>query len=290
MKTGFLLAGLKGWEFLSRTHGEFDIAFVSSYPVKGTLDSSFEDMKRLCEENGIPFISRDRLGKDAFDKAGLVFAIGWQYLIDGLDDKLIVLHDSLLPRFRGFSPTVAALLSGERSLGVTAFKPVEKMDAGSIYAQAKADIEYPLKIKDAFSILAGCYAAAVREVVGMASKGALKPVPQDESKATYSIWLDESDYFIDWNWPSAKIKRFVDAVGWPYTGAKTVYNGKEITIDDVEVADDLCFVSRHIGKALSMKDNQPEIICGEGMVRIISARNPDGSAVVFDRLRARFGR
>jgi len=254
MKTGFLLAGLKGWDFLSRAHNDFDIAFVSSYRVKGTLDSSFEDIKGLCSDKGIAFIDRDRLGKDAFERAELVFSLGWQYLIDGLDEKLIVLHDSLLPRFRGFSPTVAALLLGERRLGVTAFKPVEKMDAGPVLAQAGVDIEYPLKIKDAFSVLAGCYANTVKEVVEMASKEALKPAPQDEAKATYSIWLDEADYFIDWSWPSAKIKRFVDAVGWPYAGAMTLYNGREITIDEVEIADDLCFENRQHGKALSLKE------------------------------------
>lgn len=288
MKTGFLLAGLKGWNFLSQSLGEFDIAFVSSYPVKGTLDSSFDDVKGLCRDKGIAFVDRERLGKDVFDKADLVFAIGWQYLIDGLDEKLIVLHDSLLPRFRGFSPTVAAMLLGERRLGVTAFKPVEKMDAGPVYAQAGVDIEYPLKIKDAFSLLAGCYARAIKEVIGAASGRTLKPEPQDESKATYSIWLDESDYLIDWSWPSAKIQRFVEAVGWPYTGARTFYNGKEITIDEVELADDLRIENRHHGKALSLKDNKPEVICGEGIIRILSARNPDGSPVVFDRLRARF--
>lgn len=290
MKTGFLLAGLKGWNFLSLAHNEFDIAFVSSYPVKGTMDNSFEDMKRLCKTMDITFIDSDKLDKDALEKAELVFAIGWQYLIRGLDERLIVLHDSLLPKFRGFSPTVAALLLGERRLGVTAFKPVDEMDAGPVYAQTGVDIEYPIKIKEAFSILAGCYASTIKEVLEMSAKGALKSEPQVNENATYSIWLDESDYFIDWSWSNTKIKRFVDAVGWPYTGAKTFYDGKEIIIDEVEMLDGVCFVNRHYGKTFSLKDSKPTLICGDGMIRIISARNSDGTAVLFEKLRVRFGR
>ena len=47
-------------------------------------------------------------------------AIGWRRLISGIEGRLIVLRDSLLPKYRGFAPTVAQLLAGESEIGVTA--------------------------------------------------------------------------------------------------------------------------------------------------------------------------
>ena len=48
-------------------------------------------------------------------------AIGWRRLISGIEGRLIVLHVSLLPKYREFAPTVAQLLAGESEIGVTAF-------------------------------------------------------------------------------------------------------------------------------------------------------------------------
>ena len=37
---------------------------------------------------------------------------------------LLIFHDSLLPKLRGFNPTVTALIAGEIEIGVTAFSPI----------------------------------------------------------------------------------------------------------------------------------------------------------------------
>ena len=43
-----------------------------------------------------------------------------------------------------------------------------------------------------------------------------KLTKQKESEATYSLWRDENDYFINWELPIKKICRFIDALGFPY--------------------------------------------------------------------------
>jgi hypothetical protein len=51
--------------------------------------------------------------------------------------------------------------------------------------------------------------------------GKIKIEKQDHSKATYSIWRDEIDLWIDWNESASRIERTIRALGRPYMGART---------------------------------------------------------------------
>ena len=84
-----------------------------------------------------------------------------------------------------------------------------------------------------------------------------------------------------------EIGRFIDAVGWPYMGAKTVLQEREIRIDRVEPMPDLVFARRCPGKIWSLGGGRPEVICGSGMLRIVEARAQDGGPVEFTSLRVR---
>ena len=83
-------------------------------------------------------------------------AIGWRWLISGTEN-LIVLHDSLLPKYRGFAPLVNSLINGEQEIGVTAIWAGPEFDAGEIIFQEKAGICYPIKIQEAIEIVSGLY-------------------------------------------------------------------------------------------------------------------------------------
>ena len=290
IKAGFLIAGFKGLKFIEKIHRKCEITFVSSYLQKGTLDDSFNNIKSICARNKYRFIEAHNLERDFYIDADIVFVVGWQYIIHNLDDRFIIFHDSLLPRFRGFSPTVSALINGEKHIGVTALKPAESPDGGEIYEQKSVEIEYPIKIKDAYLLLSECYAQIAVILLNRVATGTLKSFPQDESTATYSIWRDELDYFIDWNWSSDKIVRFIDATGWPFYGARAIYQSEEIFIDEAVLIDDLIFEDRHPGKIWLIKNGLPLVVCGKGMIQIVSARNSNGRKFEFGKLRERLYR
>lgn len=289
MRVGFLIAGFKGFNFFKAVHTDCNISFISSYNVKGTFDNSYESIRILSLKKGYRFIERNDLSKDIYDDVDIVFIAGWQYLLHGIDERFVILHDSLLPKFRGFSPTVTALILGEKEIGVSALKPTKLADHGPVYEQKAIKIEYPIRIGDAYLLLADCYAQVARSMLARFGKGDLKAVEQDDSLATYSIWRDEHDYFIDWSWPANKIVRFVDAVSWPYLGAKTIYRSEQIVINEVSISKDMNFAERHQGKIWLLNDGMPEIVCGEGMIRIISAMDAGGRKVVFSKVRGRLG-
>ncbi len=112
---------------------------------------------------------------------------------------------------------------------------------------------------------------------------------QNENNATYSLWLNGEDYYIDWNWSSEKIKRFVDAVGYPYDGAKAYLNGKIINFIDVKVIEDVVVESRsrHIGKVIFVKNGYPVVVCEEGLIQLVDIRDEESNSF-FVNFRSKF--
>ena len=87
---------------------------------------------------------------------------GWRWLLPSTE-KLIVLHDSLLPRYRGFNPLVSQLIDKEERLGVTAFFASDRYDCGDIINQPSIKVSYPLKINEAIERVCNCYQVSIRD-------------------------------------------------------------------------------------------------------------------------------
>ena len=84
------------------------------------------------------------------------------------------------------------------------------------------------------------------------------------------MWLDEKDYYINWSWSAYKVRNFTNAVGSPYSIAKTTLLGKVICIESCEVIEDINIIDRerHIGKIFSTSNNEFSVICGEGILLV----------------------
>ena len=291
MKIALFLAGPKGANFLRNFRSDAIVELVVSYPSKGLRQDAYGDIQSICRDKRYKFAARDDVRSENYASVGLVLLIGWQWLSNEVDQRYVVFHDSLLPKLRGFNPTVTALIAGEAEIGVTAFSPIggnaAVADSGPVFSQEKLQIQYPVAIRAVYEQLAHAYSRLAERVVRAAAQGPLSFSKQDESRATYSIWRDEHDYRINWAANAEVISRFVDAVGWPYIGAMSLLQGREIRIDRVETCRDLVFVNRCPGKIWSLAGRVPEVVCGSGMLRILEARESDGSPVIFKSLRAR---
>ena len=125
----------------------------------------------------------------------------------------------------------------------------------------------------------------------MLMKGNFNSVQQDESEATYSLWLDESDYQIDWNWDSSHIRRFIDATGYPYKGAFTYISGSKVRVFTAEEEDDVEIENRIPGKVIFCRNGEPTIVCGTGLLKLKNAVFEDTMEDVLPlhKFRTRFG-
>jgi methionyl-tRNA formyltransferase len=245
----------------------------------------FEDIQALCIINNIEFYEK---ASSVTNTSKYSFAISWRWLIDV--PNLIVLHDSLLPRYRGFAPLVSALINGDKKIGVTALFANKEFDQGDIIAQMATEIDYPIKINQAIKVVASLYTQITLDIVKtLEDTGAIEAVKQNDLIATYSLWRDEEDYVVTWNENAAVIERFVNAVGFPYKGASTYIDGRIARIEEVEQIDDVIIENRTSGKVLFINNGMPTVVCGKGLLRINKLKWDDGTdALPLKSFRTRF--
>jgi methionyl-tRNA formyltransferase len=271
---------------LSRYPG-FVKAVVASRDTSMAKDY-FVEIAGLCRSHNVQFCDRT---DGCPIQTDYILAVSWRWLINAGSARLIVLHDSLLPRYRGFNPLVTALINGDKEIGVTALFAAAQYDCGDIIAQASSIISYPIRIQDAIQAVIGhyeCLAAGVAESLVRGDEP--KARPQNEANATYSLWRDEEDYFVDWSQSAADIKRFIDAVGHPYRGAAAMLDGRLVRIHDAEVLEDVCIANRTAGKVIFFKDARPVAVCGRGLLKINALIDGEtgASLLPLSRFRIRF--
>ena len=147
-------------------------------------------------------------------------------------------HFSLLPRWRGASPVVYALLHGDKKTGITLQRLAPSLDEGDILWQK----EFPIEIKDTRETLEKKLLKILLEegpsILLAYKEGILIPKKQDPKKATYAPRIDRELGRISWNSSSKKIYNQFRAL-YPAPGIFTTFRGKEVKVEiPLEVSPD----------------------------------------------------
>ena len=252
-------------------------------------DDCAERIIALCAEHGV---SVSRHGDRLPISTPYALAVSWRWLIDPGTARLIVMHDSLLPRYRGFNPLVTALIEGDDRIGVTALHASADYDRGDIIAQASSPAIYPLRIGAAIEQVCRHYEELATQLGHWLSRGEVPPArAQDEAAASYSLWRDEEDYLLDWSLDAARLRRTVDALGHPYHGAATWLDGKLVRVHEATEREDVVIANRAPGKVIFMEQGRPVVVCGRGLLRIeaLADAASGNSLLPLQRFRLRFG-
>ncbi|MBU5673838.1 methionyl-tRNA formyltransferase [Paenibacillus brevis] len=271
-KIAMFLMNKKGYLILENFINRYgidpiDVIIISRDP--NVQKDYYLEIRDLCLKNGVRVLDRLEIDNSLFENQ-IAFAIGWRWIINNVN-QLIVFHDSLLPRYRGFAPLVNALINKEIQIGVTALFATTDYDKGDIIAQESLTISYPIKIEDAIAKIADLYILLVNKITcDILEEKAIVGVPQNEKEASYSLWRDEQDYLIDWSMESEYIQRFIDATGFPYKGAATFLNGKKVRIVESIPIQDVLIENRTPGKVIFFENKNPIVVCGKGLLKIQS--------------------
>lgn len=289
MRVDLFLMNEKGYStlcsVLQSQYGSLINRVISSKD-KGVLNDFYDEIKLTCSNHNLSFLDRSEYTNDS--SVNYKIAIGWRWMIEE-SDNLIVIHDSLLPKYRGFAPLVTALINGDTRIGISAIFADSDYDTGPIISQRSLTIAYPCTIQELITKVSKLYIEVVLHILSeISAKSKLDYQAQDESKVTYSIWRDDHDYLIDWYKSSKEIKRFIDALGYPYQGAKTYMEDTSLTITNCEVIDDVNFEIRQPGKVFKIENGNPVIICGSGLLKVLSLNNSSGEPISISKLRTRF--
>ena len=266
-----------------------DVKLVVSSKDKKRSRNKFTptEVKKYAQENGIRVETPDSVNTEEFvdllkemDIDFIVVVAFGQLIKDDLlkayEDRIINLHPSLLPAYRGASPIQFSLLNGDKKTAATAMLIEKGMDSGDILIQKEMDISPD---DDYFSLeekLSDLGAYAIRDSILNFDQVYEDRVKQDDSKATYCTKISKEMGKIDWKKNSNEIIDQVRAlVGFPV--AYFSYKGKNAKIHKASL------VSNKSGKAgeILAADKKEKIVIatGDGAIRIDKIQFPGKKAM-----------
>jgi methionyl-tRNA formyltransferase len=147
-------------------------------------------------------------------------------LLDAL--PTIVVHPSLVPRWRGAAPVERALMAGETELGVTILKMTAGVDEGPVGDARRVHVPADADAGRAYELLAPAAVDGVLATLGGMAAGTLLWREQ-EGEVTYAAKIGPQDKLIDWARPATAIVAQVRALA-PHIGAATDLLGKRTLV------------------------------------------------------------
>ncbi len=274
-----LCATNRGFRFIERL---FDIGYEHRFTVFSFREEPweppyFEDIAEIAKRFNAEFYEARNVGDEKWrdfwesTKVDVIFMVNWRYLVmpriyQRAEVGAYVFHDSLLPKYRGFSPTLWAIRNGERETGVTLFEATEEIDAGDILSQHKVTISSTDTIADVLEKVTNTYLDIITVSFDGIVSGTLKAVSQVNRNATYTCKWIPSDFCIDWTQSSASIFNLIRATTKPYPGAFCYLDNKKLTVWSAEIQSvNKQYVARVSGRVVEVNKGIGTVIAtGDG--------------------------
>ena len=174
------------------------------------------------------------------------------------------LHPSLLPRHRGPSPVVGAILAGDLTTGTSLMLLDEGMDTGPIIAQRARPLSPD---DDAQSLTPALFlegAQLLDESFPGWIAGALPAKPQNDALATYTTKVERSDGAADWTLPAETLARRLRAYT-PWPGLHTWWGDRELKILEAQA---VAGVAVDPGLVVPGDGSSVAIGAGSGLLRV----------------------
>ena len=195
-------------------------------------------VRDLARELGLPIVT-DLAGARRFAPELLVWAAFGRVIPDdllGVRFGGVNVHASLLPRWRGPAPIQAALLAGDAETGVTLMKGEAGIDTGPVLASRATTIS-PFDDAESLEVRLGEIGGELLEAeLPRYLAGELEPVPQDESRATWSHRLTTAECVLDFTRSARENWRLVRAA-IPRPVARTFWRGRPLLVWHARVSD-----------------------------------------------------
>lgn len=185
-------------------------------------------VKRLAEAQGIPVFQPRSLRREPESIEALaalrpdavaVAAYGLilpEALLAIAPGRVLNVHASLLPRWRGAAPINYAILAGDTQTGVTIMQVEAGLDTGPMLARQAIPLPPDATAGRLSEQLAGIGAELLARTLPEWLAGRISPEPQDEARASYAPRLARADGRLDWREAAEALERRVRAMDpWP---------------------------------------------------------------------------
>jgi methionyl-tRNA formyltransferase len=119
------------------------------------------------------------------------------------------IHASMLPDLRGAAPVHWAIIRGFDTTGVTIMRMEAGLDSGPILLQVPEPIRPDESMAELAERLSEIGAEAVVEALALMEGGAIEPVAQDGSLASYAPKVGREMAHLDWTLPARDVARWI---------------------------------------------------------------------------------
>lgn len=270
---------------LIKTH---DVAAVVTQPdrPKGRhLHPAPSAVKEIASANSLPILQPETLKENIelennlrrIDPQAIVVAaygkIIPKWLLELPESGCLNLHGSLLPEYRGAAPIQRAILDGRKITGVTSMLMDEGLDTGDILLQEEVAIEPDDDSGSLTAKMAVTGAHLIIKTLRELSENILKPISQNEEKATYAEKIAKEERLIEWCCEAAAVNNKIRALS-PRPGAYTLFNGMRVKIFKAHTAG----ISGYHGDVLESGDRLTVAAGKSGLV--IEEIQPEGKRIM----------
>ena len=135
--------------------------------------------------------------------------------------RMLNVHPSLLPRWRGAAPIERAIAAGDPETGVSIMRPLAELDAGPLFLQ-RAE---PIRPDDDYGSLAARLATLAGELLVEVLDSEPEARPQPGAGLTYAPKVERSERRLDPARTPAELERAVRALT-PHIGAYVELEGR----------------------------------------------------------------
>ncbi len=179
----------------------------------------------------------------------------------------INIHPSILPMYRGASPIMAAIVSGDRKTGVSLMEMDAGIDTGAVVSMEPVVVEGDDTTESLGRRLARVAAGQSTRDIPRWVDGELRAVPQPRAGASLTRPLTKLDGQIDWRRPAVEIEHTVRAM-WPWPRAWTTVAGSSLQVHAA-----LVFAGEQSalqpGELLPLR-RRIVVACGEGALELLT--------------------
>ena len=257
LKFGILASGELGYHCLQH---------INTFNIVNCVftNSKSEKIIDFCTQHQIPiFIGnpRDEKSKKFIHgfEIDVLLSINYLYLVNDYiyeypKKYAINFHGSLLPKYRGRTPHVWAIINNEKETGITAHLITKNCDEGDIVFQEKVTIDENSTGADLLEEYGKRFPLIIDTIISKITNGSLEVFPQNHDLATYYGKRVPEDGVINWDWQKERIRNWVRAQAKPYPGAFSFVNGKKIIIHQIKLSNHGYLDTDVNGSILKVKD------------------------------------
>jgi len=272
MEIGLLVSGNLGFKVFSDLMDNYVIKFVLT-------DKGSKSVISLCKKKQIAYYTGNpRTGRGyaaiAYLGCDVLLSVNYLFIIENdlicLPKKIAInFHGSLLPKYRGRTPHVWAIINNEVETGITAHVLDEGCDTGSVIEQRKIKIESTDTGASILEKFNSIYPAFVRDVLQNIQSGSYSLIEQNSIVATYFGKRTPGDGRINWDWQKERLNNWIRAQAKPYPGAFTFYENEKVIIHKIEFSDFGFNFSVPNGQILNIEDSKPIVKTENGCIKLI---------------------